>query len=230
MIGLRPKRRTPAPTPEPVLGLTQTDLRERRRNWLRVTYKADFDLAAEVRDIVTPLARDAEKLPCSLVLRPEIENVADAVHEIVSTIIGMLAESRQLDDGAHARTARAVRDLAQRPGAPEISDDAITTGKWAVSLTRYAQPHTGDLAAYLGRAHPPGHPGLTGPSASERLLAALRVLDNAALILQRRIPKAAARQALPSIAEFNAQRRAQRDAERAERAVSKMRMKAGTTR
>ncbi len=68
---------------------------------------------------------------------------------------------------------------------------------------------------------------MTGPSASERLVAALQVLDDAALILQRRIPKAAARQALPSLAEFNAAQRARRDTERAERAVSRMRTKVG---
>ncbi|MGB0971183.1 MAG: hypothetical protein ACPGVG_09510 [Mycobacterium sp.] len=223
------RSRVTVAAPEPVR--TQAEKRDRRRRWLRATYTGDFDLTVEIREILTPLAKEAAKLPCPQVLRPEIDAVADTVHEIVSTVIGMLAESRHLDDGAHTRTARAVRDLAQRPTAPEITDEQIATGKWAAVLVRMTQHQAADFATYLGRALPPGHPRLTGPSASERLVAALRVLDEASLTLHRRIPKAAARQSLPSIEAFNEAKRAQRDADRADAAVSKMsRTKVSTTR
>lgn len=153
--------------PEPVY--SQAQQRERRRKWLRVHYRGDFRLDAEVSAIVDPLAAQVAALPGPLVLRGDIDNVADAVHELVSTIVGMLAESKQLDRAAHARVARAVGDLAQRPAAPEISDEQISAGSWAVVLVELAQPLAGDLAAFLGRALPPHSPGLTGPSASERL-------------------------------------------------------------
>jgi hypothetical protein len=115
-----------------------------------------------------------------------------------------------------------VGDLAQRPAAPEISDEQISAGSWAAVLVELAEPLSADLAAFLGRALPPNSQSLTGPSASERVEAALRVLDGAALDLARRIPKAAARQALPSTEDVNAASRARQDRERAQRALSKM--------
>jgi hypothetical protein len=134
----------------------------------------------------------------------------------------MLAESKHLDSAAHARTVQAVRDLAQRPREPQISEEQISSGRWAAVLTTHVAAYRDDLAAYLGRTLPPGHPKLTGPSASERLEAALRVLDAAARNLQRLIPKVAAHQALPSIETVNAANRARRERERADRAVAKI--------
>ena len=125
--------------PEPVY--SQAQQRERRRKWLRVHYRGDFRLDAEVSAIVDPLAAQVAALPGPLVLRGDIDNVADAVHELVSTVVGMLAESKQLDRAAHARIARAVGDLAERPAAPEISNEHISAGSWAVVL--HASPAKG---------------------------------------------------------------------------------------
>ena len=59
--------------------------------------------------------------------------------------------------------------------------------------------------------------GLRGqPSVSGRVERAPRVLDRAALDLERRIPSVRQRQSLPSIAEFN---RAQRERQNQERAA-----------
>ena len=67
------------------------------------------------------------------------------MHEGASTTVGLLAESRHLDSSA--RTAQAVRDLAQRPAAPEIADDPqiaakllnrISWGRAAVASARGA--------------------------------------------------------------------------------------------
>lgn len=97
-------------------------------------------------------------------------------------------------------------------------------------MVRYANTHTDDLSQFLGRALPPGHPRLSGPSASERLVEALRILDTAARNLDNRAAKAAARQALPSMAEFNAAQRERIDRERTERAMSKLTTKIGAVR
>ncbi|ODR00345.1 hypothetical protein BST27_29665 [Mycobacterium intermedium] len=201
---------------------SQDQQRERRRQWLRVHYRGDFDLTAEVAAIVNPLAAQVAALPRPLVLRPKIDEVADAVHELISTVVGMLAESRQLDSAAHARTVRAVRDLAQRPTAPLITDEHIGSGRWAAILVEFVAPFNGDLAALLGRALPPHHPKTNGLSASERLEAALRVLDTPAHDLAFLIPKAARRQSLPSIEEINAAYRAREEAERVQRALAKV--------
>lgn|GEM_PF-2065134 len=221
------RRRPPEPTPlEPVY--TQDQLRERRRKWLPVVYRGDFDLAAEVGTIVGPLAAQMAVLPEPVAVRFKVDEIADAVHELVSTIVGMLAESRFLGTDAHDRVVQTVRDLAQRPREPQISDEKLSTGRWAVLLVKHVTPHSHDLSEFLGRALPPNHPQLKGTSASERLEAALRVLDTAALDLERLIPKVARHQALPSIEAINAANRARQDRERAERALA--RMKATTTR
>lgn len=209
-----------APSPAP----PQDEQRQRRRAWLRVHYSGTFDLGAEVAAIVAPLADAMAALPRPVAMRFEVDEVADAVHELLSAVVGMLAESRQLDKAAHVRTAQAARDLAQRPREPQINDKMLIAGTWAALLIDHVTPHSEDFAAYLGRALPPNDPRLTGPSASERLESALRVLDSAALDLQRRLPKVAARQALPSIEDVNAANKARRETARAERTLTKMRV------
>lgn len=163
-----PRTVTPAPQPTYI----QAEQRQRRRQWLRIVYRGEFDLTAEVRDILEPLAQQAAALPRPAALRPEADAVADAVHQLLSTAIGMLAESRKLTADAHHRTARAARDLAQRPREPQIGGEHLADGTWAALLAGHVKPHAGDLADYLGRALPPNDPRLTGPSASERLEAA----------------------------------------------------------
>jgi hypothetical protein len=162
-------------------------------------------------------------------MRPKVDEVSDATHELLSAVVGMLAESTRLDPTAHARTKAAVADLAQRPREPQITDQEIVSGRWVARLVAHVAPHAGDLAALLGRAVPPNHPSLAGPSASERLEAALRVLDTEARSLERRIPEVARYQALPSIEDFNAANKARRERERVERALSKMAKTTTTT-
>jgi len=206
--------------PAPIPDCTQAEMRERRRKWLRVNYGAEFDLTIEVRGIVEPLAAEVAKLPKPAALRREIDALADAVHELLSTVVGMLAESRHLSTDAASRVALAVRDLAQRPEEPVINTDQIVDGTWPEALVAHVQPYSADTAALLGRAEPHSY----GSTLSERLVDALRVVDTAALQLQRRLPRVAEHQALPSISEFNAAKRAQRDQERAQRALAKIRV------
>jgi hypothetical protein len=120
------RRRQPVAAPAPVY--SQEQQRQRRRGWLRVHYCEQFDLAAEVSAICTPLAQQVCALPRPLAMRRDVDDVADAVHELLSTVIGMLAESTQLGSAAHARIKSAVADLVQRPRAPQISDAQLADG------------------------------------------------------------------------------------------------------
>ena len=135
----------------------------------------DADRSSPKRPIVEPLAARMAELPRPLAVRQEVDDVADATHELVSTVVGMLAESRHSDHAVNARIARTVADLAQRPREPQINDDMLTSGRWAAVLIKHVAPHSEDFATFLGRALPPNHPHLRGPSASDRLAAALRV-------------------------------------------------------
>lgn len=201
---------------------SQAEQRDRRRKRQSVHLVGTFNLATEVTAVCGPAAHEASRLPNPLVLRGDIEAVADAVHETLSVAVGMLAAQHQAAD-ARARTVQAAADLAVRPQAPAITDDQIISGSWAAALAEWVAPYAGDLAALLGRAHPPGSNALRGnPSASERIERALRALDGAVLDLTRRVPKVAARQALPSMAEFNAQLKAKADTERQQRALAKL--------
>jgi hypothetical protein len=222
---------TAAPAPEPVF-YTQDQQRERRRKGLPICYRGDFDLVKEVSAIVEPLAVQLAQLSGPvvlrsgvydgpLVLRRRVDEVSDGVGELVSAVIGMLAESR-LDAAAQARVVASVRDLAQRPREPQITDEMVLSGRWAAVLVKHVVPHSNDLAALLGRALRPGHPNLRGDlSVSERLEDALRVLDVAARDLARRIPKVLAYQALPTPEENYAAHIARQEQERVQREVQR---------
>lgn len=204
------------------MSITQDQQRHRRRQWMRVHYTGTFDLAAEIAAIAGPLAAEISYLPNPLAMSEQIDDVVDAIHEVLSTVVGMLAESAYLDRQARARTAQAAADLAQRPRQPQFTAAQIGDGSWAAAMTDHVSPYSADLAAFLGRALPPRANGLKGPSASERLEAALRVLDTAALAARRRIPNVAARQALGSVADFNLAARERRDRQRAHAALHKL--------
>lgn len=202
---------------------SQAEQRDRRRKRQSVHLVGTFNLATEVTAVCGPAAHEVSRLSNPLVLRSDVDAVADAVHELLSAAVGMLAADRHQAADARARTVQAAADLAIRPAAPAITDDQISSGSWAAALADWVAPYSGDLAALLGRAHPPRADALRGnPSASERIERALRTLDGAVLDLMRRVPKVAARQALPSMAEFNAQLKAKADAERQQRALAKL--------
>lgn len=210
----------PSGIPAPLATASQEQLRDRRRKRQRVHLGGTWSLHAEVAAVIGPVATDASRLPDPAALRRDIEAVADSVHELLSTAVGLIAADRHAADAA--RTRQLAADLAVRPAAPAITDEQIVSGSWAVALAKWVQPYTGDLASLLGRALPPDHLGLRGnPSASERLERALRALDGTVLELTRRVPKAAARQALPSMQEYNRAQRERREAERAQRALAK---------
>ncbi|PVB44277.1 hypothetical protein [Mycobacteroides abscessus] len=229
-----PRRRHPRPAqPQPlepsgiraprVRAADQAELRDRRRKRQRVHYTGGFNLSAEVAAVCRSVAYEASRVPNPGALRRDVEAVADAVHEVLSTAVGMIAQDRHASTDARARTVQTIADLAVRPQAPDIADEQIVSGSWAATLATWVEPYSGDLAALLGRALPPDAVALKGsPSASERIERALRTLDGAVRDLERHVPKVRARQSLPSMAEFNRQLKAKADAERQQRALAKL--------
>ncbi len=221
-----PKRLTPPtptqsnrPTRRAAASAEQDEQRDRRRKWVPIAYGGAFDLSAEVAAICGPLAYEVSTLKRPPIARREVDHLVDAVAEAVHVAAGLVAESRS----AANETRQHAADLAVRPRQPVITDDMLTSGSWSAVLAEYADQLRADLSKVLGRALPPNANGLRGnPSASERIERALREVDNAALELHRRIPKIRARQALPSMTEFNAEQAERRDAERAARRLAQI--------
>ena len=195
----------------------QTEQRDRRRKWLPITYDGTFDLVLEIHQIVGPLAAEASRLKQPVAVRRRVDEVVDAVSEIVHVAAGLIAESR----ANPAQTRRAAADLAARPRLPQISDKMIESGIWAMALTEYAAQVSADLASVLGRAIPPGECRNPLP-ASARIERVLRGLDSAALGLAQRIPRVRERESLPTVEPFTAEQAAKRDADRAARALAKL--------
>jgi hypothetical protein len=220
-IGLPPVNPlAPSGAPAPRAKASQADLRDRRRKRLPIHYTRTFNVSTEIEAVCTPVGVETSQLKDPLSMRCEIDGVADATHELMHVVVALLAESKVSDPSA---TRRLVADLAVRPRLPEINDKAVISGSWVHKLTAWVEPYAGDIAALLGRALPPGHDGLRGnPSASERIERALRGLDAAVLTAERRLPKVRARQALPSMEDHNRQQRERKEAERANRVLTKL--------
>ncbi|GAT09371.1 hypothetical protein H7I77_01835 [Mycolicibacterium novocastrense] len=174
---------------------TQDQLRHRRRAGLLHRYTRAFDLTAEVAAIVSPLAARMSYLSRPGACWREVDALTAAVHELTHVVVGLIAERDARRKTAHLpyeKRAYAVRrlvDLAERPALPEIDDDALASGAWAATLIAIAEPYSGQLADLLAHALPPGATrGVR--SASERLEAGLRVVDTAALTLDRLLDRA----------------------------------------
>lgn len=193
------RRRRPAPVQAPAPTFSQEELRERRRHRLPLAYDGSFDLAAEITAIVSPLAGRVAGLPQPLFARVWVVDVAEAVHELVGTVIGWTAEADALartghladDPGKRTHAVKLYRDLAQRPALPDITDDMLISGSWAAVLVRLGRPHSGPLAELLTRSRPPNHEALRGqPSRSERLETLLRqTVDRVARSLQHYVER-----------------------------------------
>lgn len=192
---IRAQNRTPAalasqlPQPAPIV-YTQDQLRERRRAGLLHRYGGDFDLAAEVTAICEPLVERVAASPRPVAARRDVDDLADAVHELVSVAVGLIAERDARRKTAHlsydtrGRSIRALVDLAERPKLPEIDAAVVVNGQWVAQLVALAEPYSEQLSDVLRTAVPPG--ATRGArSASERLETALRRVDAAAAALDR---------------------------------------------
>jgi hypothetical protein len=178
-------------------------LRERRRGGLPVAYAGEFSLTEEVVRIAGPLARRASRLPNPQVVNGRVTELVDAVHELVSAVVGWLAEIdgrrehaqrlAALDSADRARAVRRLVDLAPRPPLPVVGAEEIASGQWATALVEIAEPCDGPLAALLARSLPPGAVDLRRlDSRSEKLVGLLREVDAAARQLEIATGKAEA--------------------------------------
>ena len=166
-------------------------MRERRRGGLPVAYAGEFSLTEEVVSIVDQLARRASQLPNPQGINRRVTELVDAVHELVSTVVGWLAKDEgcraheqrlaALESVDRARAVRLLVDLAPRPPLPVIGPAEITSGRWATALVEIIEPYDHPLAALLARSHAPGDPLLRcRTSRSEMLTDLLREVDSAA--------------------------------------------------
>jgi hypothetical protein len=177
-----------AQRPQPAAVFTQDQLRERRRLGLTHTYTGGWSLTAEVQQITAPLAERIAAAPRPSAYRRYVEDITDAVHAAVSAAAALLARAdaqrrcQHLGVDERGRSVRALVDLAERPELPaEVTDQQLTDGTWAATLTALARPYSDDLSRLLGAA-------LTS-RVSERLDAELRDVDRAALSLARRLDR-----------------------------------------
>jgi hypothetical protein len=174
-------RRRPVPPPVPAPQPDQAELRRRRRGWLPVAYTGTFSLSAEVHAICGPLAARVAAQPNSRAFGADVQELVAAVHEVVGTVVGWLAEvdgrkrTEHLAQDTRGKAVRRLVELAPRPPSPEITDEMLASGAWAKLLVSMAEPFDDGLAGLLARSLPPGHDGLQGrPSVSDKLVELLR--------------------------------------------------------
>jgi hypothetical protein len=199
----------------PSVKMPQGEQRKLRLTGRRVIYGQAFSLTTEIAAIVTPLAARiaAEPEPGPVLCRDDVQALADAVHAVVSAVVGRIAESEAQRKTAgvapenRARASKLIRDMAQRPPAPTITDEALTDGSWSAALVELASPFSDGLSKLLGRSNPPG--AVTGGqrSRSELLVAELREVDVAAVALAKRLAWAAVcREEYQKVQELRAER------------------------
>ncbi|MGH3556416.1 hypothetical protein [Mycobacterium sp.] len=189
---------------------TQSELRQRRRAGLTVVhYSGDWSLAREIAEVVGPLAEQVAASSRPARFKLPVMWMAEAVHELVGTAVGWVAEvdARRRTEhlagepGKRAYAVKTLMDLAQRPALPEVTDKALANTRWAGRLVALAdgadadagrRPVSDSLADMLAHAYPPGAPALRGQtSRSERLAQLLsRTLDRGVLELARRLDAA----------------------------------------
>jgi hypothetical protein len=174
----------------------QVEQRERRRAQLPVEYTGEFDLLAELHDILAPLADQVAAEPSPLAYKPYVENLSGAVHKVAVTAADLVASADARRAAAHlpieqrGRAVKMLRDLAVRPVPPTITDAELASGAWAGTLTGHCSTYCGPLSDLLNRAAPPGT-RRGAPTVSETLVEVLRGLDHATVDAQRQLDKAA---------------------------------------
>ncbi|WP_341267126.1 hypothetical protein [Gordonia malaquae] len=171
---------------------TQAEQRDRRRNHLSNNYINTFDLVEEVEAITAPLAELVAAQASPARFAPEIEDLTNSISGAIRHIAKLIAESEARRKTARVpsenrdRARRALVELVDLPGDPEIDAEAIAAGTWPDILAEHTAPYAGPLAELLGRALPPGQTR-GAVSISERLEAELREIDAAAVALTRRV-------------------------------------------
>lgn len=182
---------------------TQAELRERRRAGLTVGhYGGGWSLAREIAEAVNPLAQRIAAADRPARFAHSMHSVpwlAEATHELVGTVVGWVAERDARAKTAHLADEPGKRryamttliDLAKRPALPQITDEALADGSWAVSVVAMADGIDTAFSELLAQSYPPGAPALRGQLSRSQQLDALlaRTIDRAALELSRRLDR-----------------------------------------
>ncbi len=176
-------RRAGAPEPK----YSQAEQRDRRHQGYTVRLDGRWLLTDEIAASCGQLAaRAAERGGPRTYLR-YVEDLADAVAELVFVATGLLAEAdaqrqtRHLPIQERERARIVIRALAQRPQLPEIASSDVDSGAWAAMLVSLAEPYVADLSRLLGNA--------ATSVVSDRILRALAGVDHAARALERRLDR-----------------------------------------
>ena len=136
------RRRRPA-SPAPTF--SQAQLRERRRHRQSVVLGGDFNLTAEIEAVCSPLACRVAALPRPLLAGVWVEELVEATHELVSTVVGWLAKADAVAKTQH---------LACDPGQTAKRDAAAVQPDQAAAAARDHRPdaHCGVVGAVAGDA------------------------------------------------------------------------------
>jgi hypothetical protein len=180
----------------------------RRRQLVDLVYDGRFELSTELQSVTSPLAMRVAALDNPAIASAAVGEVADAAHDLCSTIVSWLAEeparkatehmSAPNQAGARQRACKLITDNAPRPALPDIDTEALRRATWPALLARMAAPLNVGLSDLLARSLPPDSPVLRGrPSRSEMLVDLLRDFDRAASLLGHRLNAHARRPAPP---------------------------------
>ncbi len=138
-----------------------------------------------------PLARRVAGRPNPLHYTEHVNELIDAVHAALRCVAAMIAKAEAQRRCAHlplderGRELRRLIDAAPRPRRPAIAPGAVAIRRLGNPLlTVHVKPFSGPLSALLANAAPDRR---GWPTVSEQLEAALRLIDDAAGALHRKL-------------------------------------------
>jgi hypothetical protein len=181
----------------PPVTADQAELRRRRRARHLHVYGPDFNLATEVEEVCNALAVRVMLRGNPAFYLDEVTELADAVHFMASRLAAMTARARAARHAAalpievRGRQLKRIADeAARRVPRPVIGAAAVADGTWVAVLVGLVSPLAAPLSALLGAPAPGSR------TCSEKLEALLRLLDDAAAGLARKLKAAEQRPAV----------------------------------
>jgi hypothetical protein len=187
----------PQAAPQQVDHAAQAGLRRKRRanHHDHHRYTGDFSLLVEVVDQCLPLARRVEARPNQAHYAESVEELVGAVYSLVRISALLVARSAAIRRCAAfpvEQRGTAIKRLLSEtpmPKRPQIGPAALKAGTWARVLAGLARPYSRPLGELLANAAS-AHQRRGSPTVSQQLEEQLRLVDTAALSLQRRLDAA----------------------------------------
>jgi hypothetical protein len=190
--------RSPTPPSRASLGLglphaevDQAELRRQRRARHLHVYGPDFSLVTEVEQVCSSLAVRVMLRPVPAFYLDEVTAVADAVYFTASRLTATIARARAARHAAalpievRGRELKRIADEAgRRVPRPVITANDLRSGTWVSVLTALVRRQAAPLSALLGSPEPGSR------TVSEQLEGLLRLVDDAAAGLHRKLKAA----------------------------------------